>query len=72
MKYILGKVIEADLMKRLRELEGSNIQGLDKESFRMGYTNGYGKGIYFTMKMIPFAVMGLVAGLALCAYLLAN
>jgi hypothetical protein len=46
MERILKKI----LLQKLKELTGCNFHGLDEESFKSGYSNGFVQGFYVMNK----------------------
>lgn len=46
MERILKKI----LLQKLKQLTGCNFHGLDEESFKSGYSNGFVKGFYVMNK----------------------
>jgi len=48
----MEQIVKKILLKRLKELEGCNLQGLDNKSFESGYSNGFVNGFFFVKKWI--------------------
>lgn len=61
----MRNIVKRILLKRLKELDGTNLHGLDKESFESGYSNGFVNGFYTMDKLIIILGMLLVISVIL-------
>lgn len=48
MERLLKKI----LLRKLKELNGCNLHGLDKQSFESGYSNGFVNGFFLARNWI--------------------
>jgi hypothetical protein len=59
MERLLKKI----LLQKLKELTGCNFHGLDEESFKSGYSNGFVQGFFLARKWIIGILIILVVSL---------